>query len=243
MTGAKQNMYAQQSHANNLANVNTTGFKADWAQARSMPVFGEHHPSRAYAMTERPATNVEQGNFIETGRELDIAVAGDGWLAVQAPDGTESYTREGELQIDVNGILRTGTGLPVLGEGGPIAIPPADTVTIGEDGTISIVGVGQTPEEIAQIDRIKLVNPETDSLEKGLDGLMRVKTQPGEAPGAVEPDAAVRLHTGYLEASNVNAVDEMTDILALSRQFELQVKVMQSADSNTESAARLLQLS
>ncbi len=241
MTGAIHNMRSQQGHANNLANVNTTGFKSDWMQARSMPVFGDYYPSRAYALSERPATNVEQGGMIETGRDLDVAVAGKGWIAVQAPDGTEAYTRAGELQIDVNGILRTGNGLAVLGNGGPVAIPPADSITIGDDGTISVVGVGQLPEEIAVIDRVKLVNPEADQMEKGLDGLMhpRPETDVENFPAAAE----VRLYSGYLESSNVNAVEEMTSILALSRQFEMQVKVMRSADANTEAAARLLQMS
>lgn len=248
MSGAKQNMLAQRGHANNLANVNTTGFKADLLQARSMPVFGEFYPSRAYAMTERPATDFDQGALIETGRDLDVAVRGAGWIAVQAADGSEAYTREGELQVDVNGILRTGSGLPVLGNGGPVAIPQSDKITIGADGTISVIAVGQNPDEIAAIDRIKLVNPAPDQLEKGEDGLIRLMPPQQEGQAAQQapvapPDGTVRVESGYLEASNVNAVTEMTEILALSRQFELQVKVMRSADENTEAAARLLQIS
>jgi len=243
MTGAAQNMLSQQGHANNLANVNTTAFKADWMQSRSMPVFGEYYPSRAYAMTERPATNVEQGSMIQTGRELDVAFAGKGLLAVQAPDGTEAFTREGELQIDVNGILRTGSGLPVLGNGGPLAVPPAAKVVIGGDGTVSVIGLGDGPQELAEIDRIKLVNPAADQLVKGEDGLMRLKPDAATAGQPVPADGFVKLQAGYLEASNVNAVEEMTEILSLSRQFELQVKLMRMADQNAETAARLLQIS
>src|SRR5690606_4956145 len=157
MTGASQSMLAQKNHANNLANVNTTAFKADLAQARAMPVFGEHFPTRAYAMTERSATDFEQGSLIETGRELDVAVAGSGWIAVQTPEGSEAYTRAGDFSLDANGVLRTSGGLPVLGNGGPVAVPPASKIEIGTDGTISIVPLGAAPNEIAEIDRVKLV--------------------------------------------------------------------------------------
>lgn len=244
MTGARQNMVAQQGHSNNLANVNTTGFKADLMQARSMPVFGDYYPTRAFAQTERPATDFQPGSAIQTGRDLDIAVQGDGWLAVQSETGEEAYTREGELQIDVNGTLRNGAGLPVMGEGGPIVLPPAQSITIGVDGTISVVPLGQNPDAIAVVDRIKLVNPDAAELEKGADGLMRLKDGADGGEGAVAPlDGAVRVATGYLESSNVNAVDEMTQILMLSRQFEMQIKMMRTVDENMESTARLLQIS
>ncbi len=239
MSGAKQNMLSQRAHANNLANVNTTGFKEDYAQARAMPVFGEHYASRAYALTERPATNFEQGPLMETGNNLDIALKGEGWVAVQAPDGTEAYTRAGDLQVDVNGVLRTGGGLPVLGNGGPIAIPPASSIEIGSDGTISILPLGGQGVQLAQVDRIRLVNPPAENLEKQEDGLIHLK--PG-AP-AVEVDGTLRVEQGFLEGSNVNAVSELTDILSLSRQYELQVKLMGQADQNSEASARLLQLS
>ena len=239
MSGAKQSMLAQQAHSNNLANVNTTGFKNDFAQARSMPVYGEHHPTRAYAMTERPGTNFQQGPLNETGRELDVAIKGEGWIAVQAPDGSEAYTRAGDLQTDSNGILRTGSGLAVLGNGGPIAIPPSAKMEVGADGTISVIPLGQPADAIAEIDRIKLVNPGNDQIEKGLDGLVRVKE--GNPPAVV--DGNVRLEPGFLEGSNVNAVESLTEILSLARQYELHVKVMSTADQNSEAAARLLQIS
>lgn len=239
MSGAKQNMLAQRAHSNNMANVNTTGFKEDFAQARSMPVFGDFYPTRAYAMTERPATNFEQGPLIETGRSLDVAIKGEGWIAVQDGNGNEAYTRAGDLQTDVNGILRTGTGLPVIGNGGPIIIPPAAQVELGADGTISIVPLGETGVALAQIDRIKLVNPDPAQLEKGEDGLVRLAD---EQAGA-EPDGNVRLEPGFLEGSNVSAVESLTEIISLARQYEIQVKVMSHADENSEASARLLQIS
>jgi len=236
MTGAVQNSLATAVHANNLANVATTGFRADFAQARAMPVYGETLPSRAYAMTETPATQQQSGALVETGRSLDVAVSGEGWIAVQAADGSEAYTRAGDLQVDINGVLRTGTGLPVMGNGAPIALPPSQSLQIGTDGTISIRPLGATAQEVAEIDRIKLVNPPARQLVKGVDGLMH--SRDGEPLPAT---AEVTLESGFLEQSNVNAVAELTDLISLSRQFEMQIKAMRSAEQNAEASARLLQ--
>ena len=143
MMGAAHNNRAQALHANNLANVNTTGFRADLAQARSMQVFGPGHPARVYALTENPGTSLAAAVLDETGRSLDVAVEGDAFLAVQAPDGKEAFTRAGDLYADELGILRNGSGHPVLGEGGPIAVPQYEAITIGDDGTVSVPPVGQ----------------------------------------------------------------------------------------------------
>lgn len=239
MTGAKHNMMAQTSHSNNLANVNTTGFKADLAQARSMPVYyGEGQPTRAYAMTESPATDFSRGPSVETGRDLDIAVEREGFIAIQAPDGGEAYTRAGSLHIDSVGILRTGDGLPVMGNGGPIAIPAAEKIEIAADGTITIVPLGQGVEAVAQVDRIRLVNPPLDSIKKSTDGLIRVINPEEDVPA----DGGVRIVSGFLEGSNVNAVNELTSIMSLSRQYEMQVKMMQTVKENSEASTRLLQI-
>lgn len=240
MSGAKQSMLAQRAHANNLANANTTGFKRDFAQARSMPVFGEHHPTRAYAMTERPGTDLSAGALMETGRKLDVAVEGEGWLAIQNVYGEEVFSRSGSMQVDVNGLLRNANGDLVMGNGGPVALPPFDNVQIGADGTISVVPVGGPPDQLVAVDRLKLVNPPQEALEKGEDGYIRRKA--GEALDGVEPpDANLRVATGFLESSNVNAVEEMISNMQLQRQFEMQVKVMTTANENSEAAARLLQ--
>ncbi|MGC4007658.1 MAG: flagellar basal-body rod protein FlgF [Pseudomonas sp.] len=239
MSGASQNTKAMQAHANNLANISTTGFRRDFEQARAMPVFGDSFPARVFAMSERPATDFTTGSLQETGRDLDVAAKGDAWIAVQAPDGGEAYVRTGSLEIDALGQLRTGDGMPVMGNGGPIAIPPEEKIDIGQDGTITVRGQGNQPNALATVDRIKLVTLDPKQLEKGSDGLIRLKS--GQPAPQVDANAGVQ--SGVLEASNVNAVDEMTSILALSRQFELHVKMMKTAEEDSQSMARVLQFS
>ncbi|VVN10090.1 Flagellar basal-body rod protein FlgF [Pseudomonas fluorescens] len=238
MTGASQNALAQKAHANNLANISTNGFQKDLEQARSMPVFGDSFPARAFAMSERPATDFSAGSLVQTGRDLDVAVQGNGWLAVQNPDGGESYVRTGSLNIDALGVLRAGNGMPVMGNGGPISVPPEQQIEIGEDGTVSIRAMGEGPRVMAEVDRIKLVNPDFKNMTKGLDGSIHTKDgQPAQA------DANVKLVSGFLESSNVNAVEEMTSVLALAKQFELHIKMMNTAKDDDQAMARVLQIS
>jgi flagellar basal-body rod protein FlgF len=239
MTGARENMYAQQAHANNLANATTTGFKSDFEQARAMRVLGDGFESRVYSMSERPGTDLDSGTLMQTGRDLDVAVAGDGWLAVQGPNGNEVYTRNGSLQINAANQLVTGSGLPVIGAGGgPIVIPPAENITIGNDGTITIRPIGESAVEIALVDQIKLVQPEQGQLFKGRDGFMHTDN---DVPLAANPNVQVR--AGYLEASNVNAISELTSMISLQRQFEMQVKMMKTAEENSSAAAEVLSMS
>lgn len=238
MTGAKQTMLAQAVNTNNLANASTTGFRADLAAMRSQPVFGPGYPSRVYAMTERPSVDFSFGTISATGRDLDIAVNGEGWIAVQGLDGTEAYTRAGNLRIASGGILQTITGHSVLGNGGAIAIPPADKVEIAVDGTISIRPIGQSPSTLAIVDRIKLVNPPVDELVKGPDGLFRLQGSDGGVA-----DAAVRLTAGALESSNVSAVEAMINMIALARQFEMQIKTMRTAEDNDSASAQTMRMS
>lgn len=235
MTGAKQTMIAQTANNNNMANANTTGFRADLAAFRSMPVYGEGEASRVFAMAERPGVDFTSGAVVSTGRELDIAINGDGWIAVQANDGTEAYTRAGNFSIGEGGILKTGSGQPVLGNGGPIAVPQAAKIEIASDGTISIQGVGQAASALTVVDRIKLVKPDPSLLSKGNDGLMR------QADNATaEPDATVNIIAGALETSNVNTVEALVNMISLARQFETQVKMMKTAQDADSSATQLL---
>jgi flagellar basal-body rod protein FlgF len=237
MSGAKENLLAQGLNANNLANVNSDGFKADLEQARSMPVFGPGFPSRAYAMTERPATDFKAGGFKTTGRDLDVAIQGQGWIAVQSKDGSEAYTRTGDLQTTPDGRLLTGDGLPVLSADGPIVLPPYQKIEVGEDGTISVIPLGDLPPGVAAVNQIKLVNPPLDQLEKGLDGLMRVR---GGGPQAGSAD--VKLVSGALESSNVNPVESMVHMIELQRQFELNIKMMKTLEDTEASGSQIMKL-
>jgi flagellar basal-body rod protein FlgF len=237
MTGAAHIDRAQTLHSNNLANVGTTGFRADLAQARSVQVYGDGFKGRVYALTEQPGSDFKQGPLMQTGRDLDTAITGDGFFAVQGSDGKEAYSRSGDFTVDSTGALRDGAGRQVLGDGGPISLPAYDALYIGSDGSVTIQPEGQGPEALVQLDRIKLVKPDRGALSKGDDGLLHAS---GGAPLASSPD--VRLESGMLESSNVNAVNEMTSILELARQFDLEVRLMKSAEQNDEAATQLLQV-
>ena len=237
MTGAKQIELAQAINTNNLANVSTDGFRAELAAFRAMPVFGPGQPTRVYAMAERPGVDLSAGKVTTTGRDLDIAINGEGWIVVQARDGSEGLTRAGNLRVSSVGQLETGDGLAVMGNDGPIAIPEAESIEIGADGTISIRPLGLSANSLTVVDRIRLVRPEAGNLYKGEDGLMRVRG------GIPAPDASVTVVNGALESSNVNAVEAMVNMIALSRQYEMQIKVMKTTEENDAASARLMRLS
>lgn len=236
-SGAKQLMRAQSVNANNLANVNTIGFQADLANFRAQLVDGPGYESRAYALGENAGARFEKGTIQSTGRPLDVAVNGDGWIAVQAMDGTEAYTRAGNLRVNINGQLLTGAGHPVMGESGPIVIPEFEKLEIGRDGTISVRPIGQQPSTLAEVGRIKLVAPEHSELVKSEDGLLRTRTG-GAAPATTE----VTLLSGALESSNVNSVEALVDMIGLARQYEMSVKIMQTAKEMDEQTAQLMSL-
>ena len=238
MNSGTQLMDALAVHSNNLANASTTGFVSDFAQARSQSIVtGDGHSTRAFVQTEKPSSDFSRGKLMQTGRDLDVAVDGTGWSAVQAPDGSAAYTRMGSLKVSPLGQLMTANNLPVIGEGGPIAMPPATKLQVGSDGTITIQPKGQGAAALATVDRIKLVKPDERELTKGLDGLMRRKD--GEEQ---DPSLEVGLKSGFLESSNVNPVNELTNIMSLSRQFEMSMKLMKKAEEHSQASARLLQM-
>jgi flagellar basal-body rod protein FlgF len=238
MSGAKESSLALAANSNNLANANTTGFKADFNQFRAMLVAGPGHDSRAYALSERPATDLTAGPMNYTGRDLDVAVGNDSWLVVQTPKGDEGLVKTASLQIKADGSLTDITGHPILGTGGPIVIPPAEKIDIGSDGTISIVPLGQPARNLEVVGQLRIVTPNDSSpkqMEKGLDGFMRAK-----AGTTNQLDG--RLMTGVLESSNVNTVQALVDMISLQRKYEMQVKMMNVSNKNEEKNTSLLSL-
>ena len=238
MSGAKETMLSQARVANNLANAKTTGFRADLQNYRAMQAVGPGFETRVFTQSERPGYNFNEGSLISTGNPLDIAIRGDGFIAIQRPDGSEAYTRAGDLQIDTNGFLMTSSGHQVIGNGGPIVIPPVERMSITADGTISILPLGAPETALENLDRIKLVRPDYAEVRKGTDGLFE-----GLDGQTYPADASVTLVTETIEGSNVNAINELTDMIALSRQFEMKIKFMDTFKTLGERADSLMRVS
>lgn len=238
MGGARDAMASHTVQAHNLANANTGGFRADLTQAASAAVSGPGFDDRVYARQHsQRIPDLTPGTVRTTGRQLDVALQGDGFMLVQGPDGREALSRAGNLRIDSFGMLTNSHGQPVMGNSGPIALPPHQAIEIGTDGTLSIQPAGQTEGPLAVVDRIMLVNPPPENLVKSDDGLIR--TRDGVTPA---PDASVQLNSGALEGSNVQPVTALVKMIELQRQFEMHVKFIENAEENDRAASRLLRL-
>jgi flagellar basal-body rod protein FlgF len=230
-------MARQQATASNLANASTPGFRAEIAEAQALWLDGPSLQDRAMASEEVVNADMKAGSVTATGRDLDVALGGDSLLAVQTSEGDEAYTRRGDLQLSSSGLLTTGDGRPVLGQSGPITIPPADKVTIGEDGRIMIVPAGGEASQPQEIDRLKIASPAGSSIAKGLDGLFRVK---GGGTLPADPDA--RVTSGQLEESNVSPTKALVDMIEASRAWDTQLKLVTSARDLDNSSAELMRL-
>ena len=236
MTGAKGLLDAQAVNNFNLANASTTGFKADLAAFQAQAVAGSGYASRVYATDSTTGWDPSQGALLTTGRPLDVALQGQGFIAVQGADGQEAYTRNGDLHLTPEGLLVTSTGQAVLGDNGPISLPPSSSIKIGDDGTITVLPFGAPAQSLATVGRIKLVNPSPETLVRESGGLFQL------AGGGTAPaDASVKLTSGVLESSNVDLASAMVNMIDLSRNFDLQVKAMKSAEDNAQASSQLLQ--
>jgi len=238
MTGAKHILEQQATNSHNLANATTNGFRSQLVSFRAVPVQNAEIPPRAFVVDSTVGADFTTGAMQITGRELDVAVQGKGWLVVERPDGSEAYTRAGSLKLSENGVLQTQNGQNVLGDGGPITIPPDVSIAIAKDGTVSTVPTGNRPNAVQVVGRLKLVNPPEDNLVRADDGLFRTKD--GTVPDA---DPAVGVAGGMLENSNVNVVESMVTMINLARQFEMQMKLLQNAENNETKASQILSLS
>lgn len=236
MTGATQTMRAQDAVSHNLANASTVGFKSELSAFQSVPVLGPGAATRINAVAQGVGQDDTQGTIQHTGRSLDVAVNGPGWIAVQSPDGSEGYTRAGDLQLDADGNLTDSRGNPVMGAGGPVTIPDSSSITIGKDGTISTVPMGQGPSTIAAVGQLKLVNPDPTQMSEGSDGLMHMNDG-----GTADTDSTITVTGGALEASNVNPSTELVKMISLSRQYEMQVRSIKTAEDDADDSSKLLQ--
>jgi len=242
MSGARQSMEQQAVVSHNLANASTTGFRAQLQAMRAVPVEGDGRlATRVSVAASTPGSDFSPGAITRTGRTLDVAIDGSGFLAVQAADGSEAYTRQGDLQVDGNGLLMS-MGRPVIGEGGPIQVPLEAEVFIGADGTLSGIGMGQDPDSLAEMGRLKLVDPGAAGLSRGADGLFRASPDAAGNSAPLPASDAVTVVSGALEGSNVNPVESMVAMIDVARRYELQTKMISTADESAQRANSLLSL-
>lgn len=237
LTALRGAMARQAAIANNLANANTTGFRAEIANATTAWVDGQTFRTRAQSAEQVVGASMAQGAITHTGNPLDVAIDGEAMFAVQATDGSEAYTRRGDLKLSESGLLTTGDGLPVIGEGGPVTLPPADSISIAKDGGIWIVPTGGDPSQPQRIDGLKIASPKGSQIAKGLDGLFR------EVNGGVLPtDPEGKVIPASLEGSNVNATEMLVQMIEASRAWETQIKMIDTAKQIDDAGAGLMQL-
>lgn len=237
-SGASQDLLGTAVRSNNLANAQTTGFKALLTQARAMPAFGDGLPTRVFAMTEGYANKMTGGSMVQTARDMDLAIQGDGWFTVQDAQGNEAYTRAGSFQAAADGMLQDAHGNPVMGDGGPIYLPlPLDNLNFAVDGTITVRPQGAPENVQEELGRLKMINPDVRDLVRGQDGLFRMKDG-----NEAELDPTVRIRSGVLESSNVNPIDEMMKVMELQKHYEMQVKIMKKSDDLDMRGNQLLRI-
>lgn len=237
LSGLRSNMQAQASIANNIANASTTGYRSDRVTFDRMVLGGSPLNTRSMSAEETTDADRRAGTMVQTGRPLDVAVNGEAWIAVQATDGTEAYTRRGDLNVAPSGVLETGDGFPVMGSGGPITVPPYQSIAVAGDGTVSIVPPGGDPGQPVVLDRIKLVSPQGSNTVKGLDNNLHVK-----GGGILPPDLDATVQSGTLEQSNVNLTQALIDMIENQRSYEVQANLLKEAKNMDEQTASLMRL-
>lgn len=242
MSAASQVLNRQSVTTHNLANVSTVGFRAQLTAMKAIPVMGNDTPTRTMVTATTPTFDSTLGAFNYTGRELDVALTEDHWLAVQLADGSEAYTRNGAIQIDENGTLNI-QGYPLIGDNGILTVPQRSHVSVSGDGTVTALGAGDKPTTIAQVGKIKRVHLERSEIIRADNGFFQLTEETRNARGEVLPDnPKAILMSGVLEGSNVNPISAMVDLISHSRQFEMQMKEIITADENAQKANQILSL-
>ena len=237
LSGLRSQMSAQSTIANNIANASTTGYRAERVNFDRLILTGTGFESRELASEEVNDFDRRAGTMVQTGRPLDVAVTGDSWMAVQAKDGTEAYTRRGDLNVAPSGVLETGDGFPVMGSGGPITVPPYQSIAIAGDGTVTIVPPGGDASQPQVIDKIKLASTDGTQTSKGLDNLLHVK-----GGGVLPEDMDATVQGGALEQSNVNLTQSLVDMIENQRSYEVQANLLKEAKTMDESSASLMRM-
>ena len=237
LSGIQQAEKLQTVVSHNLANVSTIGFRGELPVFDSAEILGDGLETRANTLEVSQDWDDRTGSVMQTGEPLDVAIRGEGWFAVQDAEGNEGYTRAGNFHLTPTGLLETHTGHLVLGNGGPISLPEFQEIYVGNDGQISIVPIGQEPNTLVEVDRLKLVNPTKSELERSADGLFRSVTG---IP--LLADSSVRIASGALESSNINVSEMLVRMIELSRHFETQVRALRAAEENDAAAASVMQL-
>ena len=236
-TGLTSSMSRQRVIASNMANSQTIGFRADMVAMTPMTLDGPGLEVRAMNDTEVRGANMKAGSITQTGKPLDLAMEGDVMLAVQGRDGGEAYSRRGDLSIAPSGLLVNGDGAPVVGESGPITIPPGRQLIIGPDGQLLLRDPATPDAPPTRLDRLKLASPAGTRIEKGLDGLFRVF-----GGGVLPNDEEGSVLVGALEQSNVNASEVLVEMVDAQRLFELRTKLVQTAREIDEGGASLMRI-
>ncbi|NKI73952.1 flagellar basal body rod protein FlgF [Dickeya sp. CFBP 2040] len=240
MGAASQTLEQQAITSNNMANASTPGFRAQLAAMRAVPIQGASNETRTLVISSTPGADSTPGSMDYTGRSMDVALSQDGWLAVRVADGSEAYTRNGNMEINANGQLAI-QGNVVMGDGGPIDVPPQTQITIGPDGTINALNPSDAANTVTPIGRLKLVKATARDVVRGDDGFFRVSPAAQQQRGTVlQNDATVRVMPGVVEGSNVNTVESMVEMISNARRFEMQMKVISNVDDNTQRANQIL---
>ena len=246
VSGMNASMLRQRMIASNMANAQTIGFRAETMQftpqTLTNPQDGASLEVRSMTSGVVRGATMKAGPLTQTGRELDLAMAGDALLTVQSPDGGEAYTRRGDLSVSASGLVQNGDGRPVIGENGPVTVPLGSRIAIAPDGSVMASNPQAPDQPPIKIERLKLANWRGSLIEKDLTGLFRVPAANGVS-GVLPLDEDARVQVGALEQSNVDPSQVLVEMLEAQRLYDMRTKLVATAKQLDESGAQLMRIS